>query len=142
MKYIASGEDFFTNDDPHCILIDADDFGEALGIYRKCFPDDLAINIDEVTNAVGYPDPTHNHVQQGVNHHAVLYNTTLHFTDADLDIETSSLNGFNIMFKGTMASLYPIRGCPMGRGITVDAAKADLKRRTEIESAVIITFTE
>lgn len=64
----------------------------------------------------------------------------IHITDDEIDIERSSLNGFNIMFKASPASLG-INGCPMGRGITVDAAKADLKRRTEIESPVTITFT-
>jgi len=71
MKYIASGEDFFTNNAAHCILIEAYDFKEALGIYRACFPDDLAINIDHTAKAVGYPVPTHNHVEHGSSHHAV-----------------------------------------------------------------------
>jgi len=140
MKYIASGEDFFTNDESHCILIDAHDFKEALAIYRACFPDDLCINIDQTAKAVGYPDPTHDHIIHGVSHHAVPI-TVIHIANADLDIETSSLNGFNVMFR-TPAGQMGINGCPMGRGITVNAAKADLKRRTEIESQVTITFTE
>ena len=64
----------------------------------------------------------------------------LFFADDELDIERSSLNGFNVMFKGNVMPLG-INGCPMGRGVTVDAAKADLKRRTEIESSVAIVFT-
>ena len=55
----------------------------------------------------------------------------------DLVIDRSSLNGFNVMFK---REPNQVRGCPMGRGVTVDAAIADLKRRVEIESPVIITW--
>ena len=141
MKYIASGEDFFVNDEPHCIIIDADDFGEALSIYKRCFTDDCCINIDKVSVARGYPAPTHNHVIHGAHHHAVpIQPEEISVADKDLDIEPSDLNGFNVMFS--VAINRQVNGCPMGRGRTVNAAKADLKRRTEIESAVIITFTE
>ena len=57
--------------------------------------------------------------------------------ETDLLFEKSELNGFNVMFKREPDE---VRGCPMGRGRTVDAAIADLKRRTEIESPVTITF--
>ncbi|MGI9569584.1 MAG: hypothetical protein ACR2PH_07585 [Desulfobulbia bacterium] len=60
--------------------------------------------------------------------------------NTDLNIETSELNGFNVMFKKSPGQLG-INGCPMGRGSTVSIAMADLKRRTEIESPVIISFT-
>lgn len=61
-------------------------------------------------------------------------------TDDDLMIDTSELNGFNVMF--TSKAGRQVNGCPMGRGHTVFAAKLDLKRRTEIESPVVITFTK
>ena len=63
---------------------------------------------------------------------------TITVTDNDLEIETSSLNGFNVMFS--IAVQMQVTGCPMGRGRTVSAAKADLKRRTELESPVVINF--
>ena len=44
------------------------------------------------------------------------------------------------MFKHGVQGMHKIMGCPMGRGDTVEAAIADLKRRTEIESPVEITF--
>ena len=57
---------------------------------------------------------------------------------ATICMELSEMAGNDARVAGRMG----INGCPMGRGITIDAAKADLKRRTETESQVIITFTE
>ena len=140
MKYIASGEDFFENDEMHCIIVDADDFGEALSIYKRCFTNDACINIDKVAVARGYPAPTHIHVRHGAHHHAVPKDRQIiDVSDDDLQIETSSLNGFNVMFS--VAVNRKVNGCPMGRGCTVSRAKVDLKRRTEIESHVTINFT-
>lgn len=64
-----------------------------------------------------------NHIQIDVN--------------TDISYEKSELNGFNTMFKRQHPDIL---GCPMGRGRTVDASLADLKRRTEIESPVTIEY--
>ena len=69
-SFIASGEDIDT-DDVNCITIDADDYTEALSIYKRCFPNDTCINIDLVSKAIGYPAPTHNHAKHGIWHHAI-----------------------------------------------------------------------
>lgn len=63
-------------------------------------------------------------------------------TSTDLDFESSELNGLNVTFKHHVQQLHGIAGCPMGRGVTVTEATADLKRRTEIESPVAITFSK
>jgi len=57
--------------------------------------------------------------------------------NTDLTFEPSELNGWNVMFRHQPEL---VRGCPMGRGRTHDAAIADLKRRTEMESPVALTF--
>ncbi len=54
---------------------------------------------------------------------------------ADLLYENPRAGYYTVMFKREPAG---VNGCPMGRGETVDAALADLKRRVEIESPVII----
>lgn len=69
-NFIASGEDIDT-DDVNCIVIEADDYGEALSIYKRCFPNDTCINIDIRGTDIGYPEPTHHHVVLGAHHHAV-----------------------------------------------------------------------
>ena len=57
-----------------------------------------------------------------------------------LTFEESELNGYNVMFKHEVQQREGIAGCPMGRGRTPEAAMLDLKRRTEIESPVIIDY--
>ena len=47
---------------------------------------------------------------------------------------------YTAMFKHDVQRAHQIAGCPMGRGDTEAAAIADLKRRTEIESPVEISF--
>lgn len=63
--------------------------------------------------------------------------TSIHVDLTDLYVLGSDLNGHNIMFRRKPAA---IKGCPMGRGTTVNDALLDLKRRVEIESPVILTF--
>jgi len=58
----------------------------------------------------------------------------------DLTFETSELNGYNVMFKIEVMIRHDIAGCPMGRGHTPEVAMMDLKRRTEIESPVVIDY--
>ena len=74
-NFIASGEDIDT-DDVNCIIIEADDYDEALSIYKRCFTNDTCINIDILWSLrgcdnMGYPEPTHQHVVLGAHHHAV-----------------------------------------------------------------------
>ena len=69
-NFIASGEDIDT-DAVNCIIIEAYDYGEALSIYKRCFPNDTCINIDIRGTDIGYPEPTHHHAKHGIWHHAI-----------------------------------------------------------------------
>ena len=61
--------------------------------------------------------------------------------DTEVEIDANMVEGYNAMFKSSPGQLG-INGCPMGRGKTVKEALADLKYRTEIESPVVIVYSQ
>jgi len=67
---------------------------------------------------------------------------TVQINSSEISLDDYGTGQVNVLLSATMQELHDmgIKGCPMGRGATMEAAVADLIRRIEQESAVTVKF--